>query len=115
MAASETLLTTKPPDRRPRPAQKKRPEPRPPADPRAVALDVLTGVLRAATASTRPWTGIPDLAHNGGTRPRVRSQPDGHRAAPQGPDRNALLGSFRNGRCPPRTAAVTAILRLAPP
>ena len=104
-------MTTKPPDRRPRPAQKKRPEPRPPADPRAVALDVLTAVLRRGHGLDEALDGHTDLAHmEGRDRGFVRNLTA--TALRRKGQIDALLGSFLERPLPPKAAAVTDILRL---
>jgi len=104
-------LSPTPPDRRPRPKSGKRLPPRPPADPRAAALDVLTGVLRRRHGLDEALDGHTDLAHmEGRDRAFVRNlTATTLRRLGQ---IDALLAGFLERPLPPKAAAVTDILRL---
>ncbi len=104
-------MSPTPPDRRPRPKPRKRPEPRPPADPRAVALDVLTGVLRRGHGLDEALDGHTDLAHmEGRDRAFVRNLTA--TALRRKGQIDALLAGLLERPLPPKAAAVTDILRL---
>lgn len=104
-------MSSTPPDRRPRPKPRKCPEPRPPADPRAVALDVLGAVLRRRHGLDEALDGHTDLAHmEGRDRAFVRNLTA--TALRRLGQIDALLSGFLERPLPPKAAAVTDILRL---